>query len=639
MLGYAGQILKIDLNTGNIAKEELDPGVARKFIGGISMSAKLLYETVKPNTDALSPENALIASSTPFSGTGLIGANKTDWTLKSPLSELVSTATSGDFGAPLKWAGYDSMVITGKAAKPVYITIFDDEIQIHDAGDLWGKDTYESSDELWDRYGDECTVFSIGPAAEKMARISMAYSNKQATAGRKGTGAVLGSKNLKAIVVRGTKGLRVAHTKELVAKADEIYHKFLQDPNLKRWMDLGTTIAVETYGQEGKAAWKNWHESYPPDRWVSRFGVKEFMKVREIALPCVLCPLSCRLVYNLKDGEFAGLETPQACNMGAILSYGSKFDLLNYNQVVKCHDTANRLSIDTNEFTCLLDFLMDLQERGIIDEKVTDGMKLERNIDTVLTWLHKVADREGFGNVIADGYDGIFAALGEGLVKEAIQRRAGSLDFDPRGLFGTEAFGTAVGVSGPHANFALGPLVISGRTPEQLRRYCARSGMSEEESEKVFNDPLGFNIARLTRYVERWNVLLDIMGICNRPPLARLYSLALTTELYHLVTGIDIKPEELLATAERCVNLLKLFNIEQGATRKDDCLPERFYAEPFLLLGEETWLQDYYNTKRLTRQDIEHWLDEYYEERGWDKNGTPTSETLTAIGLKDYVRT
>jgi aldehyde:ferredoxin oxidoreductase len=638
MLGYAGQILRIDLSTGNITKEKLDPEVTRKFVGGVSMSARLLYETVKPDTDALSPENALIASSTPFSGTGLIGANKTDWTLKSPLSGLASIATSGDFGTYLKWAGYDSMVITGKAPKPVYITIFDDDIQIQDAGDLWGKDTYESADQLWDRYGNECAIFSIGPAGEKMAKISMAYTNKQATAGRKGTGAVLGSKNLKAIVARGTRGLRVAYPKELTAKIEEIYQRFLQDPNLKRWMDLGTTIAVETYGQEGKAAWKNWHESYPPDKWVSRFGINEFMKVREIALPCVLCPLSCRLVYKLKDGEFAGLETPQACNMGAILSYGSKFDLLNYNQVVKCHDTANKLGVDTNEFTCLLDFIMDLQERGILDEKVTDGKKLERNIDTALTWLHKVANREGFGNVIADGYEGVFAALGKDLVKEAVQRRGGSLDFDSRGLFGTEAFGTAVSVSGPHATFSLGPLVISGRTPEQLRRYCSRIGLSEAELDRVFSDPSGFNIARLTRYVERWNVLLDIMGICNRPPLARLYSLALTTELYHLVTGINIKPDELLAAAERCVNLLKLFNIEQGATRKDDYLPERFYNEPFLLLGEETWLQDYYETKRLTREDIEHLLDEYYEERGWDNNGTPTSQTLTTIGLKDEVR-
>jgi aldehyde:ferredoxin oxidoreductase len=327
MLGYAGQILKIDLSTGNIVKENFNPGMARKFIGGICMSAKLLNDTVKPNTDALSPGNALIASSTPLSGTGLIGTNKTDWTSKSPLNEIVQTATSGDFGTNLKWAGYDSMVIIGKAAKPVYITIFDDEVQINDASDLWGKDTYQTMDELWDRYGDNCTIFGIGPAGEKLAKVSMAYTNKNASAGRKGSGAVPGSKNIKAIVVRGTKGLRVAHTKELLVRTDELYDRFLHDPNLKRWMDLGTTIAVEQYGQEGKAAWKNWRESFPPDEWISRFGIDEFMKVRDISIPCMLCPLSFKVVYDLKEGEFAGLESPQACNMGAILSYGPKFDL------------------------------------------------------------------------------------------------------------------------------------------------------------------------------------------------------------------------------------------------------------------------------------------------------------------------
>jgi aldehyde:ferredoxin oxidoreductase len=638
MFGYAGQILKIDLSTGNIVKEELSPEIAKKFIGGIGMSAKLLSDAVKPNTDALSPGNALIASSTPFSGTVLIGANKTDWTSKSPLTGLAQTATSGDFGANLKWAGYDSMVITGKAARPVYITIFDDEVKINDAADLWGRDNYEAADELWDRYDDNCTIFSIGPAGEKLAKISMAYTNKQASGGRKGSGAVVGSKNIKAIVVRGTKGLRVAHTKELLAKADELYNRFRQDPNLKPWMDLGTTIAVEQYGQEGKAAWKNWRESYPADRWVSRFGVKEFMKVRDISIPCILCPVSCRVVQTLKEGDFAGLTNLQSCNMGAILSYGAKFDLLNYNQVIKCHDTANRLGVDSNEFTCLLDFLMDLQERGVIDEKVTDGMKLERNLDTVLIWLHKVANREGFGNVIADGYPGIFAALGQELVKDAVQRRGSSLDFDPRGLFGTEGFGVAVGVTGAHATFALGPLVIAGRTLEQLRRYCSRIGMSEEELERVFSDPSGFNIARLTRYVERWNFLLDIMGICSRPPLARLYSLASITELYHLVTGINLKPDELLLASDRGLTLLKLFNIRQGATRKDDYLPERYYNEPFLLLGEQTWLKDYYNTKRLNKEDIETLLDDYYEERGWDKNGVPTKRTLSELQLTNFVK-
>jgi aldehyde:ferredoxin oxidoreductase len=638
MFGYAGQILKIDLSTRNIVKEKFDPGIAKKFIGGIGMSAKSLYDAVKPDTDALSPGNVLIANSSPLSGTALIGANKTDWASKSPLTGLAQTATSGDFGANLKWAGYDSMVVTGKADKPVYITIFDDEVKINDAADLWGKDVHEAADELWDKYSDNCTIYGIGPAGEKLAKISMAYTNKLASAGRKGSGAVVGSKNIKAIVVRGTKGLRVAHTKELLAKADELYNRYLQDPLLKQWMDLGTTISVEQYGKEGKVLWKNWRESYPSDRQNSRFSVQQFMKVRDVSIPCTLCPLGCKVLYNLKEGEYAGLETLQACNMGAFLSYGAKFDLLNYNQIAKCHDTANRLGIDTVEVTCVLDFLMDLQEQGVIDEKVTDGMKLERNIDTILTWMHKIANREGFGNVIADGYPGVFEALGQEVAKYAVQRRGGSLDIDTRGIFGVEAFGIAVGVTGPHANFALGPTMIGGRDIAWLRRYCTRMGMSEEELGRVFSGPLGVNIARLTRYVERWNVLLDCMGICNRPPLARLYSLALITELYYLATGIDLKPAELLLASERCMALLKLFNIRQGATRKDDYLPERHFTEPLFILGEETWMRDYYNTKMLTKEDIEMFLDDYYEERGWDKNGIPTKRTLMELELTDYVK-
>jgi aldehyde:ferredoxin oxidoreductase len=637
MFGYAGQILKIDLSTESIVKETLTPDIARKFIGGIGMSAKLLYETVKPNIDALSPGNALIASSTPFAGTSLIGTNKTCWASKSPLTGLAQYGASGDFGTALKWAGYDAIVITGKAARPVYITIFDDEVAIKDAGDLWGKkDNYETADELWDRYGDSCSMFTIGPAGEKLAKISIAYTNKQATAGRMGSGAVMGSKNLKAIVAKGTRGFKVAFTKELLAKTEELLERFWQGPNLQRWRDLGTTIAVEEYGQGGQVAWKNFRESYSADKWINRFGVEEFMKVRDISIPCVVCPVSCRVVQTLKEGEYAGLENMQSCNMGAILSYGAKFDLLNYNQVIKSHDTANRLGVDSNDFTCLMEFLMELQEKGSINAKITDGLKLERNLDTVLTWLQKVANREGFGNVIADGYPGLRAALGDKVVKNTFERRGSSLDMDPRGLFGTEAFGSAVGLAGPHNNFSLGPLIVHGRTPEQIRRYCGRIGVTESETESVINvnDFSGFNIARLTRYVERWNTLLELVGICNRPPLARLYSPPLIAEFYHLITGISMKPEDILLASERCFNLLKLFNVAQGIARQDDYLPERLYNEPFYVLGKASWLQDYYNTRELTKDDFEKMLDDYYEERGWDKDGIPTTKTLAELDIE-----
>jgi aldehyde:ferredoxin oxidoreductase len=189
---------------------------------------------------------------------------------------------------------------------------------------------------------------------------------------------------------------------------------------------------------------------------------------------------------------------------------------------------------------------------------------------------------------------------------------------------------------GPHATLALGPTMIGGRDIAWLRRYCLRMGISDAELDRVFDDPLGVNIARLTRYVERWNILFECMGICNRPPLARLHNLSSIAELYSLCTGIELKPEELLMAADRCMNLLKLFNIRQGATRKDDYLSERNFTEPLYILGEENWMRDYYETKRLTEEDIEMFIDDYYQERGWDKEGVPTRKTLTELGLTEY---
>lgn len=637
MCGYAGQILRVDLTTGKIKKEPLEPEMAKQYIGGFGISSRLLYDAVKPGTDALSPGNAIVCSAGAFSGTVLVGASKTDWTMKSPLTHMAQTALSSGFGARLKWAGYDTIVVTGKADRPCYLTIFDGDVKINDAKDLWGKDTYQATDAIWDRHGGSCAIACIGPAGEKLVRTSVAYVDKISTLGKEGSGAVFGSKNLKAIVVNGTRGFKVSDTKALLGKADEIYNRFLQDPLLKEWMALGTTIALENYGKIGFVLWKNAREAYPQDRLVERFSAKAFLPYREIALPCTGCPMSCKLLYNIREGEFAGLVTQQSCNVGAVGSYGVHFDLKNYNQVIKCHDTGNRLGLDSFVTAESLDFVMDLQEKGIITKEVTDGVELKRDMNTVLFWMDKIAKREGFGDVLAEGYEGIFKALGKDLEKLTSQRRYDKIDFDARANFGTEAFGTAIGFTGPHTRFALGPTVLPGRKQDNLQRYAGNIGVPEEAMGRIFTGPSGLNEARFCRYIENWNAALHMMGICNRPPIVRLYSLPLLAELYHIVTGIELEPADLLAAGERVVTLLRAFNIREGMTREDDRLPERYFTEPLVLSsGEEKWISDYSRTKRLTKDDLEHMLDDYYEERGWDvKTGVPTRETLVGLGLKD----
>lgn len=636
MFGYTGKILRIDLTTRRIEKEFLDEGMAKDFIGGFGFSARLLYDTLKPGVDPLSLGNALIVSAGALSGTALIGASKTDWSSKSPLTNLVQTALSSSFGAYLRWAGYDAVVVTGKAHRPSYLTIFNDEVKINDATQLWGKDTYQATDELWDIYGDKCSVVCIGPAGEKLAKISMGYVDKISTTGRQGSGAVFGSKNLKAIVVSGTKGIKVADSEMLLDEADELYKKYLKDPLLREWMSLGTTISLENYGQIGNAVWKNWRASYPLDKHITRFGVQAFLKVRDIAIPCANCPLGCKILYKIKEGEFVGLETPQSCNVGAALSYGDRFDLKNYNQVIRCHDAANRYGLDSIEVGATLDFLIDLQELGIIDKKVTDGMELKRDMNTVLVWMDKIAKREGFGDVLADGYPGLFRALGKEVEKYAIQRVGSSPDFDARGVFATEAFGGAVGIKGPHSQLSLGPTVLPGRSLDKLQEYAQMIGIPKHAMDRIFSGMSGFNEARFCKYVESWNSIMNMMGICNRPPLARLYSLPLLAQLYYAVSGFELAPSELLMAADRTIALLKLFNVREGATRANDRFPQRYFTEPLLLQGEESWLRDYYKTRRISEDDFEALLNDYYEERGWDiKTGVPTKETLLALRLED----
>jgi len=633
--GYAGQILFIDLSDRKIRREPLDLDMAKQFVGGIGMSSRLLYDNIEPRTDPLSPSNTLVISAGALSGTVLIGANKTDWSSKSPLTHLVQTALSSGFASHLKWAGYDAVVVTGRANRPSYVTIFDEKVEINDAGDIWGKDTYQATNELWEKYGDNCTIACIGPAGEKLAKISMAYVDRISTVGREGSGAMFGSKNLKALVVRGTRGIKVANTEALLVKADELYKKYLQDPLLKEWMSLGTTIALENYGQIGNVVWKNWRESYPLDKHISRFGVQAFLSVRDIAIPCVGCPLGCKILYKIREGEFSGIETPQSCNVGAAISYGSRFDLQNYNQVIKCHDTANRYGLDSIEVGSTLDFVIDLQEQGIVTKEITDGMELKRDVNTILFWMDKIVKREGFGDILADGYPGLFKALGKEIEKYAIHRRGSSPDFDARGVFGSEAFGGAVGIKGPHCQLALGLTVLPGRRLEGLKKYAQTIGMPQEAIDRVFSGQSGFNAARLCKYVEAWNTVLNMMGICNRPPLVRLYDLPLLAELYMATTGVGLNPEELLIAADRTITLLKMFNIREGANRNDDNLPERYFTEPLLLLGKESWLSDYYKTRRLSKEDFGQMLNDYYEERGWDtKTGVPTKETLMALGLE-----
>jgi len=638
--GYAGKVLTVDLTDKKINIEPLNSKLINMFVGGWGISMKLAFDLIGPKTDPLSPENAVIIGAGPFVGTLLPGTPKTCVATKSPLMGGHMGATAaGEIGSPLKWSGYDHLIVVGKAEKPVYLTIFDNDVQIRDGSSLWGKDVYETSDWLWDEYGDDCTILAIGPAGENLVGFSIALVNKLSTVGRGagGVGAVLGSKNLKAIVVKGTKGIKIKQIEKFGEKAEELFKKYYADSFREEWMAYGTTISLEEYGRMGNALWKNWRESYPVERHIAQYGKSAFQKVKARAAACPSCPLGCKALYRIEKGEFAGLEVLQSCNVGAAISYGVRLDAGNYNQVIKCHETANRLGICSVESTSMLDYLIDLQEHGVIGSERTDGEELKRDVETARRWLRKIAFREGFGEVLADGWLATFKELGKEAEDFAIVVKGATPDFDARSLFGSEGFGTSVGIKGPHMILSLGPTVLPNRKAEALRRYGKKIGVQEDASYRIF-DVSGFHVGRFTKYIETWNGLLEIMGICNRPPLARLYDWPTITELYFLATGISVDLEELLKASERAWNVARMFNVRSGFDRKQDRLPIRWFTEPVIIGEKEYALSDYYKTEKISQEKFEGLLSDYYEERGWKiETGVPTKHKLESLGLAELV--
>ena len=615
--GYAGGILYVNLSTGEIRTEPLDLRSTTRLLGGLGINYELAYDLITPGIDPLSPENPIILGTGLLVGTSAPGASKLFLTTKFPLNGAIATATAGgSLGHMLKWAGYDYLVITGRSGKPVYLRIRDEHIEICDASHLWGKDIFETTDILRQQEGNTYSVCAIGQAGENLGNYSLALVDKVASLGKGGLGAVMGSKNLKAIVARGTKGLKVAETKGFRKMATEILEGFKNYPHRERWMKQGTMYSFESFPLPGEA-----NELY---------GVKVLEKIKKFYVACPSCPIGCKAVIEAKDGDYAGLETHVSHGDGALLCWGAAFDLRDYSRGIKLSDLADRYGIDEIGASDIIRFTTDLYEQGIITKKETRGFEPKRDFDTLVILLEQMARKEGLGAILADGYPAAIEAFGKDTEKYALQSKGYYFIFDPRMIFGTEAFTQIVSARGPaHTVPGLSPTsFVPGRPMEQLKRHCVRIGVPAEAIERIFA-PFGFNVARLTRYIEDWYSVFNIFGICSRHAVAMHYNIERLAGLCSLATGVQTSPAALLKAGERAWNMEKAINAREGFSRKDDSFPERWFSEG---LGP----MDYYKQKSLTRTDMEGLLDDYYQERGWNvEKGIPTREKLIELGLED----
>ncbi len=639
--GYGGNSLTINLSTGEIRKEPLDEELARDYIGGFAMAQKLAYDFLPAKLDPWEPESPIVICPGFLSGTLSPSSCKVSMVTKDPASGTVSTwFGSLHFGARLKWAGYDNLVITGKSPKPVYIKIIDDDVELCDASSLWGTmDLFETTDALKEKHGNSCSVAAIGPAGENLVKISMVFIDKGTTWGR-AVGSNWGSKNLKAIVVDGNRGIRVADTERFMRSVDKLFMRAMKDPLRNEWKDKSLNLIAPLWEQVGYVSYKNWTETVPKSIMDGPLGLQEYMKYKVRVYGCPACVAPDKHVLKFKEDQPDELMAPISTAIDPAGSFGARLAVHSMQDCIELQDLADRYGVDEMTLTAMIGWAIDLYQKGILTKEDTGGLELKEGYETAKTLLEQTMRNEGFGATLALGFKGAEEKIGRGSEKYAYEVKGTEPDFDARACFGVETFTSQVNVR-PARDLPIGGLTVAqGRDPSFFQKVVKRTGYIMEEKFDTILTSEGFDLPRLVAHYEYWGCILDTMGICFRMQSSSLWNVATAAEVYSAATGIEKTPKELIKDAERAFNLSKFLNVREGFTRRDDRFPDRWF-EPLKRpdRNEELVLKDYFGRKQITREDSEKMLSDYYDEHGWNvEKGIPTKEKLQELGIPGAAR-
>lgn len=615
--GFAGYILHIDLTHRIIERKPLDPFLAEQYLGGLGLTLKLAYDAVTPGAGALDPENPIVLGAGPLVGTDLPATSRVYAVSKLPSSGTIGWCGAGgfNFGCELKNAGYDHLVITGKSKTPVYIRIIDDDIQICDADRLWGMGVSETCEVFWKDYEQPLGVLAIGRAGENKIAFSMAYVDRISTLGRGGFGAVMGSKNLKAIMVKGRRGIDVADRKRYRELRRPFLRHIREYPYLKEWQDQGML------------------KSFP------FLPVETYKQIRKRRLACVSCPVGCKDLIEIPSGRFRGMtvHTSSVMNLLTGLTYGFE----DYRESIKLIAALDEYGMDMFEFFGLMKFTKDLHEQGVIP--ITD-IEREIRLDSLTSmerWATKIAFREGLGDVLAGGFKKVIETYGEeakrfapALVK-GIHPYAGPDSALPWDLFGTMELGQVLDMRGPHVGSGGSPTYFAKRPLTIFPKHFERMGIPEAAVHRIIEragdtgEEQALNIGRLLKYSHAWFCMLGSLGICARGQINRFYNAALCADFYEAVTGIKTDIEALRHRAGRIWTLYRMANIREGFEKEDlEMLPDQWFGEK--------GFKDYVTGEPLTKDQAQRMIEDYYEEWGWDRRtGKPTRKGLEDLNLAD----
>ncbi|MDY6880311.1 MAG: aldehyde ferredoxin oxidoreductase C-terminal domain-containing protein [Desulfatiglans sp.] len=633
--GFAGKILHVDLTTGETRAEPLDVDVARKFVGGRGMNHKLAYDLIPPDVDPLAPENPIILGAGPFSGTVIPGCCELTVTTKFPINGAIATGSgAGKFSLMMKTSGYDHLIISGKAESAVYLKICDDVVELCDASDLWGKDGNDTVDLLRERH-EPCSIIPIGQAGENLVKVSVSQIDKGGTLGSGGLPAIMGAKNLKAIVaVQGTHGIKVADRKAFTKTVQGLLDRMMP------WKGRDMLLRVGFSGEVSSSQFA----TFPYDNWskvdFNEFTMEERKQILGLhaksnkTLACPGCPMADKDRIRITEGKNAGVT---GYVTGMILQRHGAEDIDEaYARSVRYSDLLNRYGLCELNFDFTFSLMAHLYSKGVITIEDT-GIELKDDFETRLKVAEMTAKREGFGDILAEGTLEAARKLGRGIEEDyAVHIKGRTPHLDPRtaGL-GTMPLTQLTDPRGAYPAGGGGPGYVPGKKPSEFARHGERMGIPPDAIDRIVSED-SWNVGRFTRYSQDWYSLWDSLGMCLRAPVSRFFHINTISELYSALTNIETPPSELMKAAERAWNLHRMLNGRVGFSRKHDKAPKKWFQTLSGPDGEEYPLKDYYGKIELKERDIEKALDDYYDERGWDKEtGLPTPEKLKELGLDD----
>lgn len=603
--GNTQTILRVDLSSSQARVETVASNIVDKYIGGRGLGAYLLYREVPANVDPLSPQNKLIFLNGPLVGSLVPGSNKVNLTFKSPLTGTYSySLCGGHWGPALRAAGFDGVIIEGKAEQPTYLLINNGSVELRSAGTLWGKtipQTEEAIQQELSAHTDQhdhngnLHIASIGPAGENLVKYACITSGLYREFGRGGGGAVMGSKNLKAIAVIGSGDVEVYDTEKMMELSAKLYKKLKASPKFEERHEYGTAELVDKINNLGFWSVKNFSQGFFDQGFKMEGPVmKESIVVGNAS--CYSCPVACGKNTVVESAQYGTMkmEGPEFETIGLL---GANCGISDWESLAKATEICDSAGMDTMSAGSCLSLAMECFERGIITKEDTDGLDLHfGNGGSAVTLLEMIVERRGIGAVLAEGVQAAaerFGAPELGIHSKGMSPGA----YDPRGAKGM-ALTYATSSKGAHHMFAttFGYEIASGNRLEE-------AGKGELQRNHQFS-----------------MCVVDSIGMCSTMRIG--ISIEDMCEAMRAVSGRVMSPEDMNLAAERIINLERMYNVRMGFSRKEDSLPQRFLSET-MEVGESAG----------QTVDLERLLDEYYQAMGWDRNGIPSQTTLGKLDL------